>query len=616
MHSRDESQAVEKGFFSLRRFYGRFALALAVFLAAPVSLHAKPAHGIAMHGSPKYTAGFTLYAYTNPDAPKGGRVNYASSGSFDSLNPLIVKGVAAQKLRGFVFESLMSRAYDEPFSLYGLIAKSIETPENRAWVTFRLNPKAKFSDGTPVRVEDVIFSWETLRDQGRPNHRFYYSKVERVERPGPGMVKFVFKDSEDREMPLIMGLMPVLPEHRYKGGAFALSDLKIPLGSGPYRVRDVRPGTSITYERNPDYWGRDLPVNKGRFNFDTVRIEYYRDANSMFEAFKKGLYDMRREGDPTRWALGYDFPAVRKGLVVRQEIAAGTPSGMAAFVFNTRRKVFADIKVRRALAMMFDFEWVNKHLFHGLYTRTMSFFERSELSSHGRPASARERELLEPWREYVLPEIMNGTFAFAKSDGSGRNRKIMRKAMGLLRAAGYSIKDGKMRRKADGKALEFEFLALTGAQERLALNFKKSLERIGVSMKVRQIDSAQYQRRRQDYDFDMIQNRWFASLSPGNEQSFRWSAKAAGTRGSFNYAGVENAAVDAMIKAMLKATSREDFVDAVHALDRVLLSGYYVIPLFHKKYQWYASWKRITRPQEVSLYGNRPDTWWFVGDNK
>ena len=569
-----------------------------------------------MHGGLKYAADFQHYDYTRPDAPKGGKVTYAFNGSFDSLNPLIVKGVAAQNLRSFVFESLMSRAYDEPFSLYGLIASHIETPEDRSWVAFTLNPKARFSDGRPVRVEDVIFSWKTLRDQGRPNHRFYYAKVDHVETPKPGVIKFVFKDAQDREMPLIMGLMPVLPEHRYKDGAFARADLKTPLGSGPYVVAEVKPGASITYQRNRAYWGKDLPVNRGRYNFDTVRIEYFRDANSMFEAFKKGLYDMRREGNPTRWALGYDFPAFRKGRVIKEEIAAGTPSGMTGFVFNLRRKIFADIKVRRALTMMFDFEWVNAHLFHGLYSRTQSYFERSELSSHNRPASAHERELLKPWAGYVLPAIMDGSFAFTKSDASGRNRKVMRKAMGLLRAAGYRIKDGRMRNEKTGKVLEFEFLALTGAQERLALNFRKSLERIGVNMKVRQIDSAQYQRRRQAYDFDMIQNRWFASLSPGNEQSFRWSAKAAKTQGTYNYAGVQNKAADAMIKAMLRARTREDFVDAVRALDRVLLSGAYVIPLFHKKKQWYASWTRITHPKTVSLYGNQPDTWWFVGDRK
>ena len=569
-----------------------------------------------MHGGLKYAADFQHYDYTRPDAPKGGKVTYAFNGSFDSLNPLIVKGVAAQNLRSFVFESLMSRAYDEPFSLYGLIASHIETPEDRSWVAFTLNPKARFSDGRPVRVEDVIFSWKTLRDQGRPNHRFYYAKVDHVETPKPGVIRFVFKDAQDREMPLIMGLMPVLPEHRYKDGAFARADLKTPLGSGPYVVAEVKPGASITYQRNRAYWGKDLPVNRGRYNFDTVRIEYFRDANSMFEAFKKGLYDMRREGNPTRWALGYDFPAFRKGRVIKEEIAAGTPSGMTGFVFNLRRKIFADIKVRRALTMMFDFEWVNAHLFHGLYSRTQSYFERSELSSHNRPASAHERELLKPWAGYVLPAIMDGSFAFTKSDASGRNRKVMRKAMGLLRAAGYRIKDGRMRNEKTGKVLEFEFLALTGAQERLALNFRKSLERIGVNMKVRQIDSAQYQRRRQAYDFDMIQNRWFASLSPGNEQSFRWSAKAAKTQGTYNYAGVQNKAADAMIKAMLRARTREDFVDAVRALDRVLLSGAYVIPLFHKKKQWYASWTRITHPKTVSLYGNQPDTWWFVGDRK
>ncbi len=594
------------------------AMFFSVVLASGGGINAiaEPVHAIAMHGTPKYKPGFKHFSYVNPDAPKGGDVTYAKFGSFDSLNPLIIKGVAAQNLRGFVFESLMARSYEEPFSLYGLIAQKIETPADRGWVAFHLDPKAKFSDGARISVEDIIFSWKTLRDSGRPNHRTYYSKVERVETPGKNIVKFIFKNADDLEMPLIMALMPILPKHHYGNGAFEVASLKMPLGSGPYTVAGIKPGASITYKRNPDYWAKDLPVNRGLYNFDTVTYEYFRDSNSMFEAFKKGLYHMRREGSPARWALGYDFPAVRDGRIIKENILAKTPSGMSALVFNTRREVFSDIRVRRALIMMFDFEWVNKHLFHGLYTRTQSFFDRSELSSHNRPASDYERELLKPYMKFVLPEILDGTYSLPKSDASGRNRKTTRKALALLKQAGYSVQKGVMRHVKTGQALTFEILALTRAQERLAQNYIKSLERIGVTAKVRLIDSAQYQRRRQIYDFDMIQNRWFASLSPGNEQNFRWSTKSARTEGTFNYAGVGNEAVDAMIKAVLGARTREHFTDAVRALDRVLLSGQYVIPLFHKQYQWYAHWKQITRPEKTSLYGNIPATWWYIGDKK
>lgn len=574
------------------------------------ALHAEPNHGIAMHGEPAHEPGFTHLSYVNPKAPKGGTVTFASLGFFDSLNPMIVMGSAAAGVRDLVLESLMGRAYDEPFSLYGLLAESIETPDDRSWVAFTLRKEARFSDGKPVTVDDVLFSHALLRDHGRPNHRTYYSKVTKAEKTGPRTVKFTFSEPRDREMPLIMGLMPILPRHHYSEDTFEKTSLEPPVGSGPYRVTSVEPGKRVVYTRNPDYWGRDLAINKGRFNFDEIRYDYYRDDDPMFQAFQKGLIDLWPESDSGRWARGYDFPAHNDGRVVREELPIGVPSGMSALVFNTRRPLFADQRVREALTQMLDFEWLNKNYYHGLYTRTQSFFDRSELSSHGRPADERERELLEPYSDAVKPQILDGTYQLPKTDGTGRNRASRRKALRLLKQTGYTLKDGKLVHSETGEPFAFEILAVSGGQKRLMLKFVDALKGLGIDARLRIVDSAQYQRRRQTFDFDMIQNFWYASLSPGNEQLFRWSSSSADAEGSYNYASVKNPAVDAMIEALLSARKREDFVSAVRALDRVLLSGDYVIPLFHAEKQWIARWKKLARPEKTSLYGYRTDTWW------
>ena len=418
---------------------------LLLFLALvlpPGSGAAEPATGLAMHGKPKEAADFAHFSYANPDAPKGGSVRFAKQGTFDSLNPFIVKGARADGMRDYVYESLMARAYDEPFTLYGLIAETVETPPDRSWVEFTLNPKAAFSDGTPVTVDDVIFSHAVLRDRGRPNHRSYYKKVKTVEKTGDRKVRFIFDDTRDREMPLIMGLMPVLPRHLLTPETFEETTLEPPVGSGPYVVAEVDPGKSITYKRNPDYWGRDLPVNRGFNNFDEIRIDYFRDAGSMFEAFKSGLVEFRDERDPTRWALGYRFPALREGRLVQEALPIETPAGMSALVFNTRRPIFADPRVRQALIRLFDHEWVNRTLYHDLYAPVQSYFARSELSSHGRPADATERALLAPYPDAVKPAIMDGTFSLPPSDGTGQNREARVEALELLEEAGYVVKDG------------------------------------------------------------------------------------------------------------------------------------------------------------------------------
>lgn len=575
-------------------------------LAAPSMT---PAHAIAMHGKPKEPPGFSHFSYANPQASKGGRITIGMPGSFDNLNPLIVKGNPVAGMREYVFETLMARGLDEPFTLYGLIAETAEMAEDRSEIVFNINPKATFSDGKPITADDVLFSWELLRDKGRPNHRSYYSKVKSAEKLSAHRLRFVL-DGEDREMPLILGLMPILPKHVVDAETFDQTTLNAPIGSGPYTVASVDPGRSIMYRRNPNYWGRDLPANTGRFNFDEVRFDYYRDAIAMFESFKSGDIDFWSEEDPARWASGYDIPAVRDARIVRTTFDIGLPAGMTALVFNTRREVFADPLVRRALIQLFDFEWVNRNLYHGLYKRTQSFFERSELSSHGKPADERERTLLAPFADAVRPEIIAGTFEFPVSDGSGQDRANMRIAFDLLKRAGYVLKGRTLVRADTGAPLSFEMLATSAAQERLLGGFVNTMSRLGITARIRVVDSAQYQQRLNSYDYDMIQATWPTSLSPGNEQIFRWDSSMARQDGSYNWAGVANPAVDAMIQAMLAAQDQDSFVSATRALDRVLLSGDYVIPLFHLPKQWVAYWDRFAYPKKSPLFGYNIDLWW------
>lgn len=571
---------------------------------------AEPQHGIAMHGAPLHGPHFEHFSYANPGAPKGGDLKLAAIGSFDSLNPLIIKGVSGGGIRDYVFESLMARAYDEPFSLYGLLAETVETPDDRSWVEFRVREEARFSDGTPVTVDDVVFSLETLRDKGRPNHKYYYSKVAEIVRPDAQTVRFVFGPDGDREMPLIMGLMPIIPKHIYQTRAFDETSLVPPIGSGPYVITDVEPGARLVYSRSPDYWGKDLPVNRGHYNFDRLIYDYFRDANASFEAFKAGLYDIRPEDDPTRWATGFDIPAVRDGRIELRSFTKATPSGMRALVYNTRRTVFNDPKVRAALGLVFDFEWVNTNFYYSAYKRTQSFYDGSELASTGRPASETERALLAPYAGVVSDGILASGFIAPVSDGTARNRQNRRNAIEALENAGWVIKDGVMVDATSGQTLSFEITVATPEDQRLALNYSDALKSIGVEGNVRYVDSSQYQQLRQTYEFDMIFNFWYASLSPGNEQSFYWGVDAAGQDGTRNYMGVREPAVDGLIEAMLGARERDEFVAAVRALDRVLLSGDYVIPLFYQPDQWVAHWARLKHPEETSLYGYKINTWW------
>jgi peptide/nickel transport system substrate-binding protein len=567
-----------------------------------------------MHGEPALKGGFDHLPYADPNALKGGRLAIGFFGTFDSLNPFNLKaGSTAQGMNTNVFETLMARSLDEPFTLYGLIAQTIETDADRTAVTFRLDPRAHFSDGVPITSDDVRFTFELLKAKGRPQQRAAYSLIKSVETPDALTIRFDLSGIKDREMPLTLALMPVLPRHKTATAKFDDASLDIPIGSGPYIVAGVKPGERIILRRDPNYWAKDLPVRRGLYNFDEIDIEYFRDANSLFEAFEAGLLDFREETSPSRWTTAYDFPAIRDHRVIREALPAGGPKGLDGFVFNLRRPFFTDVRVREALGLVFDFEWINANLYGGLYKRTKSFFDDSELASTGRPASAAELALLAPFPGAVRDDILQGRWRPAATDGLGGDRIEAKRALAILKEAGYAIEDGRLMK--EGKALSFEIMVKDRNQERLALNYADSLRRIGVMANVRQVDEVQYQRRRQKFDFDMMIGSWLASASPGNEQRARWGSASADQEGSFNLAGVKSPAVDAMINALLAAKTHEDFVAAVRAYDRVLLSGFYVVPLFHSGEQWIAASAKLARPKTLPRYGPATggatlDTWW------
>ena len=569
-----------------------------------------PQHAIAMHGTPAMPPGFSAMPYVNADAPKGGRLTQGVLGTFDTVNPLVVRGLSVPSVRGYVIEGLMARGYNEPFTLYGLLAETVETDDERTFVTFNLNPRARFSDGKPVTAEDVVFTWQLLRDKGRPNYRTYYAKVVRADIVDPRSVRFDFGGGADRELPLILGLMPVLPKHAINVERFEETTFTPLIGSGPYVIKSVDPGRSATFVRNPNYWGADLPINRGLWNFDEIKFDFYRDDNSYFEAFKKGLFDLRVENDVTRWQTGYDTPAFRAGRYIKETFQNGTPTGMNGFAFNTRRPLFADIRVREAIASLFDFEWINKTFFFGLQTRTASYFEASDLSSIGRPADERERAWLTEFPGAVRDDVLEGRYTPTHSDGSGRDRAVLKRALALFSEAGYELDGTVLRHRDTHEPLTFEILVTTRDHERLAIAFMRDLKRAGIVPSIRTVDAVQFDRRRLTYDFDMVPYRWDQSLSPGNEQSFYWGSAAADVDGTRNYMGAKSSAIDAMIAHLLAARERDVFVSAVRALDRVLISGFYVVPLFHLPDQWVARWAYIEHPRVTPLFGFVPEAWW------
>ncbi|WP_414470888.1 extracellular solute-binding protein [Microvirga sp. M2] len=569
-----------------------------------------PRHGIAMHGDPVLPADFSHLPYANPDAPKGGRITLAIQGTFDSLNPLIVLGVAPPAVPDYVLQSLMMRSRDEPFTVYGLIARSAEMPDDRSSVTFNLDPRARFSDGHPLTSEDVRFTFELLKTYGKPFHRSSFGQVRSVTAETPHRITFDLSGSNDRELPLIIATMPIFPAHATDPDRFDRTTLAPPVGSGPYAITEVRPGERIVLKRRKDFWAADLPILRGLYNFDEIRYDFYRDDNTMFEAFRAGLYDFRLEGDPARWATGYTFSRLLSGRTVRETVPIRLPKGMNGLVFNTRRPIFGDPRVREALGYLFDFDWLNRNLYYGLLTRADSYFSGSELSSTGQPADERERSLLAAFPGAVRDDFLEGRWRPPSPDGSGRDRAMARRALSLLSEAGWAIRDDVLRNERTGEPFTFEMLVSSSQQERLALNFAQSLERIGISARVRLVDNVQYWRRLSQFDFDMVQWVWPASASPGNEQRNRWSSDAADRSGSLNFAGVASPAVDRMVDALLEAKTREEFVSSVRALDRVLLSGFYVIPLFYVGDQWVAYDGDLQKPDRTPLFGPSIDTWW------
>ncbi|MEX2648971.1 MAG: extracellular solute-binding protein [Alphaproteobacteria bacterium] len=586
--------------------------AILVFLAATLAPSASAqettvGHGFAMHGDLKYGPDFTHFEYADPTAPRGGTVRYEGIGGFDNLNPYILKGEAAAGL-GSLFESLMVQSSDEAFSSYGLIAETIEVPEDRSWVAFILRPEARWHDGRPITVEDVIFSFNILLEKGHPTYRYYYRDVASVEAAGERRVKFTFSGGVNRELPLIIGELPILPKHYWEGRAFDATTLEPPLGSGPYRVAAIDPGRSITYERIADYWGAELPVNRGRDNFDVIHYDYYRDLTIAREAFKAHQTDIRAENVAKEWATGYNNPAFQAGLFKKEQIGTITPQGMQGFVFNLRRAKFQDRRVREALILAFDFEWANKNLFFDAYKRTSSYFAGSELAAQGEPSAA-ELALLEPLRGDLPPEVFGPAYVAPVSDGSGSDRRNLRRALQLLGEAGWTIRDGRLV-GPDGEPMTIEFLIDQPAFERVAAAYIKNLDRLGIGATIRQVDTAQYEKRTETFDFDVITNRWGQAPSPGNEQRNMWTSEAADTEGSFNYAGIKSGAVDALVDAVVRAPDRAALVAACRALDRALTWGYYVMPHWYLGATRLAYWDRFSRPPIDPSYGIDLATWW------
>lgn len=582
---------------------------LLLLAAAPVARAQEAQSSLALHETPKYAADFTHFDYTDPDAPKGGTLRLAAIGTFDNLNPFILKGLAAAESSS-VFETLMESSLDEAFSEYGRLAKTVTVAPDKSWVAYELRPEARFQDDTPVTPEDVIFSFETLRDKGHPFYRSYYKDVVKAEKTGPHAVKFTFKNAGNAELPLIMGQMPILPKHAWKGKDFAATTLEPLTGSGPYKISQVNPGRSITYTRDKNWWGANLPINKGRYNFDTIIIDYYRDVTVAVEAFFAGKYDFRLENIAKNWATAYNTPAVKTGKIVRQEVKIELPSGMQGFVFNLRRPLFQDRRVRQALDLAFDFEWSDRTLAYNAYKRTKSYFQNSELAATGLP-SEDELKILEPYRGKIPDEVFTQAYEPPVTDGSGDARANLRKATALLAEAGWTLKDGKLV-DAKGTPFKFEIVDSSPLFERWVAPFIRNLERLGIDAKFRVVDTAQYQNMMDDFDFDMTVHVFPQSLSPGNEQRDFWTSAKADQKGSRNLIGLRNPVVDDLVEKLIHAKDRKELITLCHALDRVLLWGEYVILHWNSGAYRIAYWDKFGQPKITPRYGFDPNSlWWF-----
>jgi peptide/nickel transport system substrate-binding protein len=578
-------------------------------------LLAQTTHGIAMYGTPALPPDFVSLPYANPDAPKGGRIVFGESGGFDSLNPFILKGNAPAGVSALTVETLMGRSYGEPFALYGLLAESVETDQARSFVAFTLREGARFSDGSPVTPEDVLWSFETLGTKGSPRYAAAWAKIAKAEKTGPRTVRFTF-NTADRELPLLLGLRPILKKAQWDGKDFTVSSLDPIIGSGPYVIGPFEPGRYISYVRNPDWWGADLPFNRGQHNFDEVRYDYFGDGGVVFEAFKAGDITSYREANPAAWASNYAFPAVQSGDVVLAEIPHQRPSGIDGFVFNTRREIFADWRVREALIQAFNFEFINRTLTGGVQPRITSYFSNSVLGmTPGTPAEGREQALLAPFADSLLPGALEG-YALPFSDGSEANRKGIREATRLLEEAGWTVQNGVLTNAA-GTPFAFDILLVQGADDMLSIAniFIEALRRLGIAVTVTSVDSAQYKERTNAYDFDMTHYIRSLSLSPGNEQTLYWGSAGVTEPGTRNWMGMNSPAAEAMIKTLLTATDPEEFTAATRALDRVLTSGRYVVPIWYSDVSRIAHAKQLHYPDRLPIYGDwlgfQPDVWWY-----
>ncbi len=583
--------------------------ALTLAAAGATAAEVKVSHGLTLIEPLKYGPDFKHLDFVNPEAPKGGTIKRFAIGTFDTFNPFIIKGNPAVGI-GFLYENLMTSAPDEISAEYGLIAKSIEVPDDLSYATFDLRPEARFHDGTPITADDVIWTFNALKEKGRPFYRFYYANIARAVKLSDHKVKFEFTGPPNRELPQITGQLPVLPKHYWEKRDFAKTTLKPPLGSGPYRISRFEPGRFVEYERVADYWGRDLSINRGRYNFDRIRFDYYRDQTVALEAFKAHQYDYRTENASLIWATGYDFPARRAGVAILDEVAHSRPTGLSGFIFNLRKPKFQDRRLREALAYAFDFEWSNKNLFHGQYGRTKSFFSNSELAART-PPSKDELAILEPYRGKIPDEVFTAVYEPPKTDGSGKIRRNLRKATRILRKAGWRIKDGKLIDPKSGTPLEFEVLLVSPLFERIVAPFIRNLKRLGVVARMRTVDQSQYINRIRAFDYEVITSGWGQSASPGNEQRDFWSSAAADRPGSRNLMGLKNPVVDALIEKIVAARERKSLVTATRSLDRVLSWGHYVIPQWHLTFDRIAYWDIFGRPARDPKYGVDFMSWWF-----
>ncbi len=592
---------------------GKLVQALFITCFFLLSCQLKAAHGVDLYGSLKYPADFTHFDYVNPDAPKGGNISFAAIGTFDSLNPFVIKGTPAGGMSmlhpSMFYATLMAHSADEPISAYGYIAEDIEVAPDRTSVIFTLRSEAQFHDGSPITPEDVVFSFNILKEKGQPIYKAYYREVIRIEKLDKRRVKFTFASGDNKELPVIIGEFPILSKKYYQTHNFAKASMEIPLGSGPYKISKVDNGQSITYQRVNNWWGENLPVNKGQHNIDTIKYLYFRDDTVAFQALQSGECDFRMESSSKNWATSYTFPAVKDGNVKKLTVPHQSGQGMMGLAFNLRRPLFQDIRVRQALALLFDFEWTNENIFHSLYKRTNSYFANSELASIGLP-SEKELELLLPHKKQLPETIFTQAFKMPVTDGSGNIRPQLRQAKKLLQDAGWIVKNHQLVNAKTGQPFKFKILITQPNFERLLHGFIRNLKRLGIQAKMRVVDSSQYVARMDEFDFDMVPASILQSESPGNEQREFWHSKLANVKGSRNYMGIANPVIDELIEQIIDAPTREELVQRTHALDRVLLHNYYIIPLYHNDKYFLAHWRHLQHPDRFPKYAIQLSTWW------